>query len=562
MKTNLPAKILRKKGAITLLLFTLCLSLFSQSETYFITTWKTDNSGSSNPTSISIHTNGEGYNYDVDWTYDGITFNAEDSGVVGDITHDYTVAGTYTVAIRGTFPRIYFNCSGDKNKILSIEQWGTNAWSSMEGAFCGCLNLVSNATDTPDLSGVTNMSNAFWTTLAFNADISDWNVSSVTDMSYAFGVSAITGDLSGWNVSNVTNMYAMFSTTNVNSNLSTWNVGNVINMAYMFEGSNFNGDIGNWNVSSVTDMSSMFENNTSFNGNISGWTIVNVLDMSSMFRGATAFNQDISNWDVSSVENLGGMFAEANAFTADITGWDVGSATSLGGMFSGNTTFNQDISGWDISSVESLSGMFAGATAFNQDIGVWDVSNVKFMSTMFSGATSFDRDLGNWDISSIISMEDMFLDAALSTANFDNTIIGWNTLSVGEIKIPMNVTFHAGNSTYCTSEAAILSLINDYNWSFFGTGVQDCSGLGLNDLNQNLSLNIYPNPAEQILHISSDIPLNRITINELNGKILLDITVTDGKMEFEIPITALRSGFYFVNTRSDQGHAVKKFIKL
>ena len=159
-------------------------------------------------------------------------------------------------------------------------------------------------------------------------------------------------------------------------------------------------------------------------------------------------------------------------------------------------------------------------------------------------------------------MDDMFLDAALSTANFDNTIIGWSTLSVGETQIPMNVTFHAGNSTYCNSEAAILSLINDYNWSFFGTGVQDCSGLGLNDLNQNLSLKIYPNPAEKVLHISSDSPLNSITINELNGKILSDIIVTDRKMEFEIPITQLRSGFYFVNIRSDQGHVVKKFIKL
>ena len=44
-------------------------------------------------------------------------------------------------------------------KIKSIEQWGTNPWNSMESAFHGCANLMGNATDAPDLSGVTVMSN-------------------------------------------------------------------------------------------------------------------------------------------------------------------------------------------------------------------------------------------------------------------------------------------------------------------------------------------------------------------------------------------------------------------
>ena len=62
--------------------------LFAQ--TPFVTTWKTDNIGFSNDTSITISTNGsETYNYEVDWTYDGITFIAEDTGVTGNITHDY-----------------------------------------------------------------------------------------------------------------------------------------------------------------------------------------------------------------------------------------------------------------------------------------------------------------------------------------------------------------------------------------------------------------------------------------------------------------------------------------
>ncbi len=52
----------------------------------FITTWKTDNAGTSGSTSITIPTTGAGYNYDVDWNNDG-TF--DEFGLTGSVTHDF-----------------------------------------------------------------------------------------------------------------------------------------------------------------------------------------------------------------------------------------------------------------------------------------------------------------------------------------------------------------------------------------------------------------------------------------------------------------------------------------
>ena len=44
-----------------------------------------------------------------------------------------------------------------------------------------------------------------------------------------------------------------------NQDLSTWDVSNVTNMSYMFGiAENFNQDLSAWDVSNVTDMSSMF----------------------------------------------------------------------------------------------------------------------------------------------------------------------------------------------------------------------------------------------------------------------------------------------------------------
>ncbi|MCB9345675.1 MAG: BspA family leucine-rich repeat surface protein, partial [Lewinellaceae bacterium] len=145
----------------------------AQSPDDFVTTWKTDNPGDSNSSSIVIPTIGGGYNYDVDWGDGNVSF-----GLSGDATHDYGVAGTYTVRIRGAFPRIYFNSGGDRLKLLSVDQWGTIAWTSMEYAFTACTNLQINATDVPDLSGVTSMYGMFRSCENLNSgNFNSWDVS-------------------------------------------------------------------------------------------------------------------------------------------------------------------------------------------------------------------------------------------------------------------------------------------------------------------------------------------------------------------------------------------------
>ena len=120
----------------------------------FVTTWRTTTSEES----ITIPTfSGGTYDYTVDWG-DGTS----SSNQTGDAAHAYTTPGDYTVSISGTFPQIYFNNSGDKSKIISIDSWGTNQWTSMENAFYGCNNLEYTATDIPDLSLVTSTKYMFY----------------------------------------------------------------------------------------------------------------------------------------------------------------------------------------------------------------------------------------------------------------------------------------------------------------------------------------------------------------------------------------------------------------
>ena len=95
--------------------------------------------------------------------------------------------------------------------------------------------------------------------------------------------------------------------------ISYWNVSNVTNMSYMFymcKELKSVGDLSNWDVSNVTLMRTMFSYCSKLKslGDISGWDVSNVTDMNSMFYSCESFNQDISGWDVSNVIHSTYMF--------------------------------------------------------------------------------------------------------------------------------------------------------------------------------------------------------------------------------------------------------------
>jgi surface protein len=286
-----------------------------ESNKLFITTWKTDNPGKSNRNQIIIPTIGDGYNYDVDWG-DGTST----TGLIGNAIHNYSTVGTYTIKIKGDFPRISFSRNfgkSDAQKLLSIEQWGDIKWTSMAGAFAGCANLVGNARDIPDLSKVENMEYMFLGAKNFNQNIGNWNVRNVTNMLCIFGaMDSFNQDIGNWNVGRVTNMVgAFFGASSFNQDLKNWNVSNVKDMNRMFfKATSFNQNIGKWNVSGVINMSNMFANDSAFNQDISRWNVSNVVIMDSMFYKAISFNQDLESWDVDSNKtDIHGIFNETTA---------------------------------------------------------------------------------------------------------------------------------------------------------------------------------------------------------------------------------------------------------
>jgi len=203
-----------------------------------------------------------------------------------EATITFTNAGVYDLhifpkAVNG-FSRIKFNNSGDDEKVKDIKQWGNIVWSSFEGAFFGCKNMLVTATDIPNLSQVTSMDCMFR------------------------GGSLANPDTTNWNTSNVTSMYAVFTSA--------------------FQ---FNKPLNNWDVSNVTNIRAMFLNAFAFNQPLNNWNTSNATQMEETFLSAKLFNQNINNWDVSGVENMTTMFYNAQAFNQPLNNWDVSNITTM-----------------------------------------------------------------------------------------------------------------------------------------------------------------------------------------------------------------------------------------
>lgn len=267
-------------------LFSYVLSVLMAAKTPIITKWQT------NDGNIKVRSIGS---YTYTWEQEG-NAAVKGSGTVGTgITNTITfpAAGKYILKITpdASFRFVFDHgsiTSTDRSELIELSQWGDSKWNTnMAGGFYSCRNLKITATDVPNFTGVTVMSNMFESCYSITSipNINQWDTSSVTNMSQMFSnAQSFNGDLSGWDTSAVTNMNQMFYyATKFNSDISKWNTGKVTNMGYMFYNATaFNQDISNWNVASVNAFYSMFDGAGSFNQNLGKWKLQYYISMSSM----------------------------------------------------------------------------------------------------------------------------------------------------------------------------------------------------------------------------------------------------------------------------------------
>lgn len=169
--------------------------------------------------------------------------------------------------------------------------------------------------------------------------------------------------------------------------LSGWDVSKITDMSYMFldaEGFTNKGQALNWGQKTlnVTNMNSMFRNAWNFNQDITSWDVSNVTDMGHMFAGATAFNQKINTKKIVGEDGK----PEKPSYTA----WNTSNVTNMSYMFTQANKFNQDISSWNVSKVIDMTGMFWDAETFNQNLSYW-IINDRVKHDLFADGSGFEK---------------------------------------------------------------------------------------------------------------------------------------------------------------------------
>ena len=409
-------------------------------ENAFIITVNTANAGGSASNQFTIPTFvGETYNYTVK-TSDGQTI----TGITGNQTITFATPGIYTIAITGTFPRIHFATGAivaDKQKVLTVERWGPQAWTSFDGAFEGCSNLHVYATDAPNLTACTALSNMFKSCGVLNESFASWNVSTITTMANMFD-SALAYDksLGAWNVAALTTATNMFfgagmSRLEYENTLVGWDAlpslqtGVAINLGSSTYAAGFDAETAKTSISTTYSWTFTDGGSVPFVPYIIEVDTTLGTGTNDFLLPLTGSNITVETSDGQVIPGLSGnttvSFAAPGIYDIEVYGgvasskinngvdrlkltkvkqWGDPVWTDVTSMFynAGNMTMTA-VDSPNLSKVNSLDQTFRGTSSFNQSIDSWDVSKVKSMSTTFLGS-GYNQSLNSWDVSQLINL--------------------------------------------------------------------------------------------------------------------------------------------------------------
>ena len=294
---------------------------------------------------------------------------------------------------------------------------------NMSSLFKGCSKLTQLPISNWDVSSVTNMSSMFSNCkLLNNLDLSAWNSVNVTTMKEMFNHCDALTDLNvrGLDTDSCTDMeymcaYCPFATIDV----STWNVSNVTNLSYLFYScKNVTAFIGieNWNTTSVTTLQGTFYDCKVLETlNLSGWNVPNCTRIGSLFYNDTKLKTIIgmSDWDLSSCTWASTVFYNCISLEGipDIVeNWNTASFTTIGMMFYNCRKLEVlDLSNWDVSNVTSMNALFDSCTNLRElDVANWNTSKVTSFKDMLDDCGALEElDLSNWNTHAATDMYGM-----------------------------------------------------------------------------------------------------------------------------------------------------------
>lgn len=372
----------------------------------FISTWETTTASES----ITIPTTGAGYSGNVDW---GDGNSDAFSGTAPTISHTYAVAGTYTVKITGTFPRIYCSSGGfSRTKLRTVTNWGTVGWTSMNGALDGASGLTAVAANGPN--------------------VADWTIAFRNCSALTTATGLLTGVTNGTTFANTFESCGLTSTLDM-SDTAAINLGNAYkncDSITTVTAAHFAG------LSTVTNISTMFDNcgalTTIESGAFDGFTGVTTAQYT--FRNTLLASVPANLFaHCSSLTDLSGFFELTRVTsTVDISATAATVILNLYKQCDLLTTVTA--SHFNKSTVQNCQGLFYdcdaltsvpatlfssfGATCTNYYQAFYGTGALTSVpSTLFSGCSAATNLQECFELSGLTSIPTGFLDSCISLQN-------------------------------------------------------------------------------------------------------------------------------------------------
>lgn len=281
---------------------------------------------------------------------------------------------------------------------LDLSHFNTSHATDMSYMFDGLQNLKQLNVATLDTRQVTTMNHMFAGMQELKTiDVSHFNTNHVTDMADMFSNcgyihNSIVLDVAKFDTSHVTNMAGMFLRIGA-TNL----------------------DLKNFDTSHVLDMSHMFQDSSELTTlDVTGFRTSGVTNMAEMFRGLSITTLSLRRFNTAKVTNMNHMFADDTHLTKlDLKSFQTDLVTDMGGMFSNDSALTTlDIQSFRTGRVINMADMFIGDGGLtNLDVSRFDTRQVLNMRSMFAGMTGLSQlDLHNFETPKVVWMGMMFWD--------------------------------------------------------------------------------------------------------------------------------------------------------
>lgn len=220
--------------------------------------------------------------------------------------------------------RIAFNDCLDTSQVLQASAWFT---------YCSALTEISGIETLFANASPTTFSAMFFQCPALTSlDLSQWNVSQVTDIGYMFQKCSNlqTVDMS-WgaqtrNIQTANQVFYKCTALSEVKGMSGWDLSSVTTLNYMFRDCTALQDVAgvsNWNLPNVTTVVGMFENCTSITSlDVSGWMPEKLQNIGYFVHGASNLASiELGKWSVPNLTNISSFTYRTKLSELDFSGW-------------------------------------------------------------------------------------------------------------------------------------------------------------------------------------------------------------------------------------------------